>query len=104
MIRKSVWTLFAMVLCAACFVAAREKANVTIVEWATPTPNSHPHDPLATADGRLWYTAQTFSATLWSPGMARICSLLPVVSTRSVSSKPGSDSGRGALKLQMQFS
>src|SRR5690242_10464735 len=29
---------------------------VTFHEWELPTPNSRPHDPLATADGMIWYT------------------------------------------------
>lgn len=32
--------------------------NVTIREWDVPTPNSRPHDPLAAADGSIWYTGQ----------------------------------------------
>jgi virginiamycin B lyase len=33
-------------------------AQVTIKEWIVPTPGSRPHDPLATADGAIWYTGQ----------------------------------------------
>jgi virginiamycin B lyase len=33
-------------------------AKVSIKEWPVPTPGSRPHDPLATADGALWYTGQ----------------------------------------------
>ena len=33
-------------------------ARVSIKEWQVPTPGSRPHDPLATADGSLWYTGQ----------------------------------------------
>ena len=32
--------------------------KVSIKEWQVPTPGSRPHDPLATADGSLWYTGQ----------------------------------------------
>ena len=32
--------------------------TVAIREWDVPTPGSRPHDPLATADGALWYTGQ----------------------------------------------
>ncbi len=32
--------------------------QVTIKAWQLPTPGSRPHDPLATADGALWYTGQ----------------------------------------------
>ncbi len=32
--------------------------KVSIKEWPVPTPGSRPHDPLATADGALWYTGQ----------------------------------------------
>src|SRR5208282_6314668 len=35
--------------------------TVSIREWAVPTPGSHPHDPLATADGAIWYTGQMAS-------------------------------------------
>lgn len=38
-------------------------AKVTIKEWVAPTPGSRPHDPLATADGAIWYTGQ-FANTL----------------------------------------
>jgi len=33
-------------------------AKVSIKEWPVPTPGSRPHDPLAAADGSLWYTGQ----------------------------------------------
>src|SRR5258706_7072693 len=29
---------------------------VTFKEWAVPTPDSRPHDPLAASDGSIWYT------------------------------------------------
>jgi len=32
--------------------------KVSIEEWIVPTPGSRPHDPLATADGAIWYTGQ----------------------------------------------
>jgi virginiamycin B lyase len=32
--------------------------EVSIREWAVPTPGSRPHDPLATPDGAIWYTGQ----------------------------------------------
>jgi virginiamycin B lyase len=32
--------------------------RVEIREWPTPTPGTHPHDPLATPDGAIWYTGQ----------------------------------------------
>ena len=38
-------------------------AKVVIKEWVVPTPGSRPHDPLATADGAIWYTGQ-FAHTL----------------------------------------
>ena len=34
------------------------EVNVSITEWPVPTPGSRPHDPLAAADGSLWYTGQ----------------------------------------------
>lgn len=33
-------------------------ANVVIKEWVVPSLGSRPHDPLATADGALWWTGQ----------------------------------------------
>ena len=33
-------------------------AKIAIKEWVVPTPGSRPHDPLATADGAIWYTGQ----------------------------------------------
>jgi virginiamycin B lyase len=38
-------------------------AKISIEEWVVPTPGSRPHDPLATADGAIWYTGQ-FANTL----------------------------------------
>ncbi|MGZ5065793.1 MAG: virginiamycin B lyase family protein, partial [Usitatibacter sp.] len=32
--------------------------NVSIKTWHVPTPGSRPHDPMAAADGSLWYTGQ----------------------------------------------
>src|SRR6266571_3343646 len=31
--------------------------EVSIKQWPVPTPGSRPHDPLATRDGNIWYTA-----------------------------------------------
>ena len=36
-------------------------AHVTFTEWAVATPGAFPHDPLATADGAIWYTGQRAS-------------------------------------------
>ena len=33
-------------------------ANVSIREWVVPTLGSRPHDPLAAADGSIWWTGQ----------------------------------------------
>ena len=33
-------------------------AEATIKLWTVPTPGSRPHDPLAAADGAIWYTGQ----------------------------------------------
>lgn len=38
--------------------APGEIVEVSIKEWPVPTPGSHPHDPLATPDGSIWYTGQ----------------------------------------------
>jgi len=35
--------------------------SVTFHEWAVATPGAFPHDPLATADGAIWYTGQRAS-------------------------------------------
>jgi virginiamycin B lyase len=35
--------------------------KVSFVEWTVPTKGSHPHDPLAAADGSIWYTGQMAS-------------------------------------------
>ena len=32
--------------------------QVSFKEWALPTPDSRPHDPLASLDGTIWYTGQ----------------------------------------------
>src|SRR5260221_339107 len=32
--------------------------EISIKAWQLPTPGSRPHDPLAAADGSLWYTGQ----------------------------------------------
>ena len=32
--------------------------KVSFTEWDVPTPGSRPHDPLAAADGSLWYSGQ----------------------------------------------
>jgi streptogramin lyase len=34
---------------------------VSFTEWTVPTKGSHPHDPLAAADGSIWYTGQMAS-------------------------------------------
>src|SRR5712692_977498 len=33
-------------------------AKASIQEWPVPTPGSRPHDPLAAADGSIWYAGQ----------------------------------------------
>jgi virginiamycin B lyase len=50
--------MFLAVMLVSLGLLAQQKANVTITEWDTPTKDSHPHDPLAAADGSLWYTGQ----------------------------------------------
>jgi virginiamycin B lyase len=37
-------------------------AKAAFKEWVVPTPGSRPHDPLATADGAIWYTGQFANA------------------------------------------
>ena len=41
--------------------AALAQTNVFFTEWTVPTKGSHPHDPLAAADGTIWYTGQMAS-------------------------------------------
>ncbi len=36
--------------------------QVSFREWTVPTPGSRPHDPLATADGAIWYSGQMANA------------------------------------------
>ena len=41
--------------------AAPAQIAVSFTEWTVPTKGSHPHDPLAAADGSIWYTGQMAS-------------------------------------------
>ena len=38
-----------------------DSVQVTFKEWAVATPEAFPHDPLAMADGAIWYTGQRAS-------------------------------------------
>ncbi len=57
---------FAFQACAQCVAAqgaikVKDQApalRVEFREWPTPTRGTHPHDPLATPDGAIWYTGQ----------------------------------------------
>ena len=40
---------------------ALAQVRVSFAEWTVPTKGSHPHDPLAAADGSVWYTGQMAS-------------------------------------------
>ena len=40
---------------------APTSVGVSFKEWTVPTPRSFPHDPLAAADGAIWYTGQMAS-------------------------------------------
>ena len=40
---------------------APTSVRVSFEEWTVPTPRSFPHDPLAAADGTIWYTGQMAS-------------------------------------------
>jgi virginiamycin B lyase len=42
-------------------VVAIAQVSVSFAEWTVPTKGSHPHDPLAAADGSIWYTGQMAS-------------------------------------------
>ena len=37
------------------------RTQVSFREWSVATPGAFPHDPLATADGAIWYTGQRAS-------------------------------------------
>ncbi len=39
-------------------VVVKGSTNVSIQEWMVPTLGSRPHDPLAAADGSIWWTGQ----------------------------------------------
>ena len=56
-------TLLLVAAALTCLGAAVSAQSPTIKEWDVPTRGSHPHDPLAAADGSLWWTGQ-FSDTL----------------------------------------
>ena len=45
----------------ACLGAGLAQVSVSFTEWTVPTKGSHPHDPLAAADGTIWYTGQMAS-------------------------------------------
>src|SRR4029077_4933832 len=57
--RNPVW-LLVIVLLAACstLVFAADNVSVSIKEWDTPSPNTHPHETEVSPDGALWYTGQ----------------------------------------------
>jgi virginiamycin B lyase len=40
---------------------APTSVRVSFEEWTVPAPRSFPHDPLAAADGAIWYTGQMAS-------------------------------------------
>jgi streptogramin lyase len=40
---------------------ASKNVRVSFEEWTVPTARSFPHDPLAAADGSIWYTGQMAS-------------------------------------------
>jgi streptogramin lyase len=42
-------------------LVASAQTNVSFTEWTVPTKGSHPHDPLAAADGTISYTGQMAS-------------------------------------------
>src|SRR5215471_3563801 len=46
------------IIVSANFLFAADNVTVTIKEWDTPTPNTHPHDSEIGPDGSLWYTGQ----------------------------------------------
>ena len=60
MTRKSFARLFVgvLVLMSAVFVFGAGNVSVSIKEWDTPSPNTHPHDTEVGPDGSLWYTGQ----------------------------------------------
>src|SRR6476646_4446114 len=56
----SAFLWLALPILAANQLAAAQVA-VSFTEWTVPTKGSHPHDPLAAADGSIWYTGQMAS-------------------------------------------
>jgi len=59
--------------------------RVAFKEWRVPTPGSHPHDPLATSDGAIWYTGQLASRTCRKTGYS---SNRTIIGTRSAQPTP----------------
>ena len=43
------------------WIAGGVGADERVFRWTVPTKGSHPHDPLAAADGTIWYTGQMAS-------------------------------------------
>ena len=60
MTRRTLASLLVIALAVTCstFVFAADNVSVSIKEWDTPSPNTHPHDTEAGPDGSLWYTGQ----------------------------------------------
>ena len=56
--RNVAWLAVSVVLLPAALLCAADDVNVTIKEWDTPSPNTHPHDTEIEIDGSLWYTGQ----------------------------------------------
>ena len=56
--RKITWLFFALFVLSVGVLWAADNVSVTIKEWDTPSPNTHPHDTEIGPDGSLWYTGQ----------------------------------------------
>ena len=56
---NSILLICGMLALAALLSAGVADVKVNIREYDVPTPNSGPHDPMAAADGSLWYTGQS---------------------------------------------
>jgi virginiamycin B lyase len=58
MLRSHVAWLAIFLLAASAGILWAADVNVTIREWDTPSPSTHPHDTEVSPDGALWYTGQ----------------------------------------------
>jgi virginiamycin B lyase len=55
---RTIWRLFSFGVWALSSTVWGGDIQVSFTEWSVRTEGAFPHDPLATADGALWYTGQ----------------------------------------------